>query len=323
MKPFVVAEVGSNWNDLNDCRASIQQAKNCGADAVKFQLFSHEELFGQKSGAIWKLGDAIVDHPSSLPKEWLPILKEKCDKVGIEFMCTAFSPEGYELINPLVKRHKIASAEMTHVRILEKVASFGKPVILSTGASGRGDITTAAMYLKELGVTDLTLLYCTAAYPARDVDFRRMDYLKGMGFKVGFSDHTTDYCEIPRAAVRHGATVYEKHFKLRDDMTTPDAPHALNVDEFKKMVDVIHGRDNLVWGSGEENDMVLQHNRRLIVTKDLKRGDVFQEGVNFGIYRSLKRDEHGLSPFSISRVNGQASLADIKAGDSIGPGDVD
>jgi len=309
-KPFIIAEIGSNWTTLEDCLRSISQAKAAGADAVKFQAFSHHALYGSHQGS-------VPGENGTLPLDWLPKLKIKADAVGIELMCSAFSPELVKAVDPFVNVHKVASAELSHVRILEAVAATGKPVILSTGASGRADIERALEFLKPCPVV---LLYCVAAYPARDIDFRMMNELKAFGCPVGYSDHTTDYGVIPARAVELGACVIEKHMTAIE-ADTPDRPHALTVDEFRKMVLTIRGERPFAWGSGEENPMIVRHNRRLIATHAIPQGEQFIEGKNFGIYRSLRDDTHGLSGFAVARVHGKIATKALAPGDAIGPGD--
>jgi len=315
----VIAEVGSNWSTFEDAKDSIPMAKACGADAVKFQLFDDLDLYGRPP--LNEDETNITGMYSWLDEDWLPKLKEKADACGIEFMCTAFSPEGYDLVNPLVKRHKIASAELTHKRILQKVNSFKKPVILSTGAATEGDIRTALELLCDCPVT---LLYCVAAYPAGIVDLGVMLKLRAtFDTPVGFSDHTTDWLSAPQSAVGYGATVIEKHFKIRDNPAWPDNGHALLPDQFKAMIRVINGKHESVIGpSAEEKDMVTQHRRRLVATKDIQVGELFKEGANFGIYRSLIPDTKALSGFAVDFVNGKSAKKAIKAGQGVGPDEV-
>ena len=337
--PFIIAEVGSNWRTLDDCKQSIAMAKRAGADAVKFQAFTHEALYGgppPKVGVRFGfVGDPPDDHrPHELPLDWLPILAEKAKDTGIEFMVSAFSPELVQAVDPYVNLHKVASAELSHLRILEAVRDTGKRVVLSTGASGPKDVAEALRVLETAIPTrapngyvpptwehKVVLMYCVAAYPARDIDFRMLDELKQrFECPVGYSDHTTDYNVIPRTAVEWGACVLEKHFTAIE-ADTPDRPHSLTVDEFKKMVQSIKGERPFSWGSGEEKDMMTRHNRRLIATKEIKAGQTLQEGENFGIYRSLQEDTRGLSGFAAPSVNGRVAAKAIQAGQAIGPGD--
>lgn len=314
----IIAEVGSNWATLEDCKKSIQLAKACGADAVKFQLFDDIALYGQpRTDRIFAEYNPLIDKPQGvLPIEWLPILKEKADAFGIEFMCSAFSPELIEVVDPFVKTHKVASAELTHVRMLEKLRAIRKPVILSTGASGDADIRMA---IETLADTPVTLMYCVAEYPARIVSPGRIQGMHDtFGVDVGFSDHTTDVLCIPIMAMDAGATVIEKHVNFVGAQG-PDADYALTTDEFRIMCDGLRG--NTIRAPAEK-DMRLRHNRRLIAIRDIAVGETLKEGENFGIFRSLKDDTQALTPWVVNRVNGKMALAAVKAGDGIGPNSV-
>lgn len=331
--PFIIAEVGSNWRTLDDCKLSVAMAKRAGADAVKFQAFGPRDLHGMIEGEYEaaQRGYALdvrglIGVCPYLDPTWLPILAQKARDTGIEFMVSAFSPELVKAVDPFVSIHKVASAELTHLRLLEAVRETGKPVILSTGASGPRDVTQALTVLtgSQYGRPDrVALLYCVASYPARDIDFRMLDALRDLsrGCQVGYSDHTTDYNVIPRLAVEKGACVLEKHFTAIE-ADTPDRPHSLTVDEFKKMVQSIKGERPFAWGSGEEKEMQLRHNRRLIATREIQAGQTLVEGENFGIYRSLREDTRGLSGFAAPAVNGRVAAKAIQAGEAIGPGDV-
>lgn len=316
--PYIIAEIGSNFRNYEDCIVSIQQAKHAGADAVKFQLYTDEELYGFK---------LEKEMPGLLWRNWLPQLKYEADKFKIDFLCTAFSPDGYQTVNEYVSMHKVASAEATHLRILQKVKSFGKPVILSTGAKGKDDIHMALEVLKPL---DVTLMYCVAAYPAQDIDLYQIHSLRGIfRTSVGYSDHSTDIETIPPLSFSHGGCMIEKHFTIIPEIETPDRPHSINPDQFKRMVFSIRERkykpidtplDMYSDWKGprpEEKPMVLRHNRRLIAIKDLSIGEELQEGINFGIYRSLKDDTRAAHPFMIDRFIGKKVKVEVKAGDGL------
>ena len=335
---FIIAEVGSNWRTLEDCANSISQAKACGADAVKFQAYDHQALYGcpdpvPKGGVGWvRYGAANGGYgtmkpssvrDSSLPLEWLPKLKEKADAVGIEFMCSAFSTELLGAVDPHVNIHKLASAEMCHVGMLKKLREIGKPVIVSTGAQHIEDIQRAVTIL---GGTPKVFMYCVAAYPARLIDFFAMISLQERSREmVGFSDHSTDALVIPSVAVANGAVAIEKHVNFVG-ATGPDAPHSLTGDEFKAMVKDLRRTARPGWTdigpAKEEKSMITRHKRRLIATREILEGDTLTEGVNFGIYRSLKDESHAFSPFRVDQVNGKTARKTIRAGDGIGPGDV-
>jgi sialic acid synthase SpsE len=310
-KAFIIAEVGSNFVTFEDCKESISAAKQVGADAVKFQLYDHEALYGLPGQLKGQLDPA-----------WLPYLSHKAKAVGIEFMCSAFSPDQAEAVNPYVNIHKVASAELTHVRILEKLRSFGKPVFLSTGASGARDISMA---LDRLKPTPTVLMYCIASYPANQIQLSTIAQLRQtFGGLVGYSDHSTDVLQIPKWAVHlYKSCVIEKHVTFIE-ADTPDRPHSLTASQFKAMVESIREPDKLgaIGSTSEEEDMLLRHNRRLIATRDIGVGETLKEGVNFGIFRSLHNDTKALSPWVINEVNGKRVLNHLKAGEGIGPRDI-
>jgi sialic acid synthase SpsE len=305
---FIIAECGSNWSTIDDCITSISNAKACGADAVKFQLFSSHELYGSN----------IRPLTTCLPREWVPVLAEKAQACGIEFMCTPFSEDGLKFLDPYVKRHKIASSDLCHTPLLVAAAKTGKPIILSTGGHGLKDIQYALEGVLS-GYKQITLLYCESSYPAYHTDVRKLDLLRSFGFPVGISDHSKEIYSVPASAKEKGCVIIEKHVNFVG-ATGPDAPHSLNLTEFKEMVDVIRGGNhtpNLI--SPYEVDMVTMHNRRLIATKDVRKGDKLYYDGNYGIYRSTRHDTAGMHPVMAPNVNGKTAALDIKQGDPIGP----
>lgn len=308
---FIVAEVGSNWSSLIDCLDSIGMAKNCGADAIKYQLFTRECLYGYGNPEV---------RLYELDPAWLPKLKAEADHHGIEFMCTAFSPEGVDLVDPYIKRHKIASAELSHAPLLERVRGKNKPVLLSTGGSSLTDVNLALNMLGE----NTTLLYCVSAYPAKDINLYGIDLLRNtFPRRVGYSCHSADIATSVSAVHYHQAVVIEKHFKLRADMDTPDSQHSLCPQKFKKMVKMIRGNpcDHVTFPSHQEEDMLFFHNRRLIVTKPIKCGEMFKYDDNFGVYRSLSKDVHAITGFAYGQITGKFATKDLSPGDPIGPRD--
>lgn len=304
-KPFVVAEVGSNWRDLGQCIASIEAAKRCGADAVKFQAFNYEALYGLKYSST---GSGIDN--ATLPLEWLPNLKRAADALGIEFMCTAFSPELVAVVDPFVSVHKVASSDATWPQMLEAVAKTGKPSLVSFGAKTYGEIGNA---LKILG-SNATPMRCVAAYPA---DFYSLGDV-GEWINWGLSDHSLGY-SVPVYASKRACLVIEKHFTAFPDLDTPDRPHSLTPAQFTRMVKLIRGEPV----ESEETAMFLRHNRRLIATSDIEPGQHLRYGVNFGAYRSLKDDTRGASPLDWEKVNGRMAKGEIKRGASIALEDVE
>jgi len=330
-EPFIIAEVGSNWRTLDDCLASIEAAKKAGADAVKFQAFDYESLYGMKYGekVFWglsKLADSI------LSLDWLPHLKNRADSIGIEFMCSAFSPELIEEVDPYVNIHKLASAEMCHVRMLEKLAKIDKPVFISTGGHTLEEIGRSLnifgysgggrMGNPDVWFTPLVLMYCVSSYPAQEIYLENVSYYRQkFNTLVGYSDHSLDIRNIPTLAAALGSCVIEKHFKAIE-CDSPDSSHSLNIQQFSQMVSAIRGKENRELLTQSEQAMILRHNRRLIATKDIKVGEVFRENSNFGIYRSLRDSPSFFTPFRIHEVEGRKAKNEIQIGDALTQEDV-
>lgn len=268
---FIVSEVGSNWLTFDDCIESIKVSAQVGASAVKFQMYTHTELYGYPMPMpVNNLNPLITGRmPGELPREWIPKLASACDEHKIEFMCTAFSPEGYRFIDPYVKRHKIASAENSDAEILAQVQGFNKPILMSTGGSSLSEIKLAVDTLQSnvySPVPEVTLMYCVSAYPAKNVNLETMTFLSLFSLKLdnyGYSCHTDEWVTPVMAANNYRAAVIEKHFKVRP-MYTPDSDHSILPDEFKKMVDAIRGGLKPQFPDPQEEDMVKYHKRRYI-----------------------------------------------------------
>jgi N,N'-diacetyllegionaminate synthase len=308
--PYVIAEVGSNWRSFADAKDSVSMAKKCGADAVKFQFFRESDLYGTEPSDDLKSNE--------LPAEWLPLLKEKADACGIDFLCTAFSPLGLKLIDPLVGAHKVASAENRYDELLLAMGATNKPIIISCGGSGLGDILAIAKFCKEHIKQKVVFLYCNAAYPSRYHNLFNIDDLRkclsGEGFHdIGFSDHSLDVIYAPLSAHRHfGARVIEKHFRLDHITNTPDAGHSLDTSEFSAMVTALRKLNTGVYGTIEEKPFYEKINRRMVATKKIPKGSLLidrGQDKNYGFYRSLKP-----APEALARIPvGARAANDIDA----------
>jgi sialic acid synthase SpsE len=229
---FVIAEVGSNWRDEADCLASIRMANEAGADAVKFQHFTGRELYGRES-----------DVRGGIPAEWFESLRAYADKRHIEFMCSAFSPEGYGRVDPFVNAHKVASCEAVAHPIVEAALSFGKPTIISMGALTLDEIASRAKVWDPLQVIPM---YCRATYPAHDISPGVVCALArafGPTFTIAVSDHSPSIFPF-------FGPVHEKHVNFVG-CDSADAPHSLSGSDFARMVRHIRGQVEL-WSPPEQ-----------------------------------------------------------------------
>ncbi|MBI3953638.1 MAG: N-acetylneuraminate synthase family protein, partial [Chloroflexi bacterium] len=256
---FIIAEAGSNHNgSLAQAKRLIDVAAEAGADAVKFQLFRASKLYPKSAGEseFLKMARPIYDiiADMEMPYEWLPELAGYCQEKGIIFLASVFDEESADRMDPYVPAHKIASAEMTHLPLVQHVARKGKPVIISTGTADMGEVAATVEAFLQTGNKRLMLMQCTTFYPAplESLNLRGMVTMKdAFGVPVGFSDHSRDPLVGPLAAVALGANLLEKHFTLSNRLPGPDHSYALEPLELRLMVQKMREVEQAL-GSGKK-----------------------------------------------------------------------
>ena len=211
--------------------------------------------------------------------------------------------------------YKIASFEISDIPLIKKVASFGKPVILSTGIAKKNEIDDAIEACRSVGNEEIVLLKCTSGYPApfEQINLRTIkSFQKDYNVIPGLSDHTLGI-EVPIAAVALGARVIEKHIILDRSLGGPDAHFSLEPAEFKMLVNTVRniekslGRETyeLTESSKQSRDFM----RSLYVVIDVKEGEPFTaENV-----RSI-RPGYGMAPKNYEKILGKRASQDIERG---------
>lgn len=303
---YVIAEIGSNWETLDDCLFSIAAVKRAGAHAVKFQLYTHRELYGVNGVC-----------RGELPREWVPKMAAEAKDVGIDFLCSAFSADGVRFLDPYVKYHKVASSELSDTSILAAIKETGKRPILSTGSAQMYEIRTACAYFNNP-----ILLYCCAEYPARHADLRWVRHLEAIfNCECGFSDHTDHVYGLALEALRQGVAYYEKHVTCFPNLRSPDAAHSITDLELRHLLNApyCYYLDDKNWASW---DMMARHKRRYVATVHINAGDELVKGNNYGAYRSMI-DAKYVSPMAFEIPSGAKATREINFGEVILPGDVD
>jgi len=323
---FIVAELSANHlQKFDNAVKLIKAAKEAGADAVKLQTYTPDtitidcdnEYFQIKQGTLWD-GKTLYQlyKEAYMPWEWQPKLKEIADEIGIDLFSTAFDPTAVDFLEEMgVPVHKVASFEIVDIPLIEKMASTGKPLIISTGMATLSEIEEAVQAARKAGTTEIALLKCTSAYPAppEEMNLRTIPHLaEAFGVPVGLSDHTLGIA-VPVAAVALGACIVEKHFTLSRDIPGPDSAFSLEPQEFKAMVEAIRVAEKALgkvsYEVGEREAASRVFRRSLFVVKDMKAGEVFtHENV-----RSI-RPGYGLPPKFLKEVLGRRAACDIKAG---------
>jgi N-acetylneuraminate synthase len=316
--PYIIAEIGSNHNgDLELCRKLVETAKECGADAVKFQSWSKKSLICRAEYARNVTYEDKVRHFGSLAEmvekyqfsvEQHGEIAEFCKKIGITFLSTPFSPEEVDLLDSLaVACFKIASMDINHLKLLEFVGGKKKPVILSTGMASLGEIERAIKVLQGNGSGPIALLHCISIYPPQyqNIHLRNIPMLsQAFNLPVGFSDHTIGTA-IPLAAIALGACIIEKHFTLNKEMEGWDHwisadPHELQTIAFeaKNVFQALGSTVRVV--TDAEMEKRKKFRRRLIVKRHMAKDEILTEGdIDF------KRPGTGIAPDEMRYVIGR------------------
>lgn len=277
---YIIAEAGVNHNgSLELAKKLVDAALAAGATAVKFQMFRTDLLvaptFREQHAMLKKY---------ELTAEQFAELKRYCDKSGISFLATPFDPASAEQLRRFEPdAYKIGSGDLTCHALLSQVARYKKPVLLSTGISGLGDIEAALACLED-GGAEVALLHCTSAYPAPfdSVNLRAIDTLRSaFGKEVGYSDHTPGI-EISLAAVALGCRIIEKHFTLDRNMEGPDHQASLEPDELKRLVESVRHIERAMGSkrkrmSDAETETKKKARRGIYLARDMSAGDVVSE----------------------------------------------
>ena len=232
MKSFIVAEIASNWEgSFTKATKLIQESKNAGADAVKFQMWRANDLYNVKHPN-WKF-----IKKSEITFEKAKKLKKIADKIKIEFFCSAFYPEAVEFLEKLkVKRYKIASRtclfkDPFSLETLQKKSNTRKPVIISMGMGGNQKRINHIFTKNKK-----TFCYCISEYPT---NIEKINWKKAVTFN-GFSDHTLGItASITFALLKKQQNsqniIIEKHVKLSNSKG-PDASSSIDTNELSKLV---------------------------------------------------------------------------------------
>ncbi len=324
-KVIIIAEAGVNHNgNFELAKKMIIEAKQAGADYVKFQTAVPELVISsiapkaeyQKKTTGSEQSQLDMCRAIHLPLSDYALLKDICDKEGIGFMSTPFDLVSIDTLEPLdMDYYKIPSGEITNLPYLRKIASKGRPVIMSTGMSEMDEIADAIKILEDGGLSrkQITLLHCNTQYPTpmEDVNLAAMRTIGDtFGVTVGYSDHTQGI-EIPIAAVAMGAKVIEKHFTLDCNMEGPDHKASLEPHQLKTMVNAIRNVEKAIGSeakhaSTSETPNKVVARKSIIASRDIKKGELLTED-NI----TVKRPGNGISPMRWDEVIGTTAVRDF------------
>jgi len=314
---YVIAEIGHNHGgSLETAKSLFEEAKNCGAHAVKLQKRDNRGLFTREAYAKPyenenSFGATYGEHREALEfgrAEYVE-LKAFCDELGVTFFATAFDFASADLLAELnMPAYKIASGDLTNTPLLRHVARIGKPVIFSTGGGTLDDVRRAHATLVEEN-DRIAVLQCTAGYPAEwdeldlgVIDTYRREFPEAV---VGFSSHDNGIAMAVAAYVL-GSRIVEKHFTLNRAQKGTDHVFSLEPVGLRKMVRDLR-RTRVAIGDGSktvhpsEVAPATKMGKKLVAARDLPAGHVLGEGDI-----ALKSPGDGLPPYELERVLGWA-----------------
>lgn len=277
---LIIAEIGNNHEGaLARAEAMVEAAARAGADAVKFQTIVPDRLVAPDQVERLRQLERFRLTPDQFAR-----LAEHAGNTGVTFLSTPFDLDSVDWLNPLVPAFKIASGDNDFYPLLERVATTGKPVLLSSGMADLDQVLASRDFLwqvwKKAGLTgELAVLHCVSSYPTppEEANLRAITELSGIGIVPGYSDHTVGVAAAP-LAVALGARIIEKHFTL-DKQLSSFRDHRLSADpvEFAELVRRVRETEAMLGSGGKqvqpsEAASTRSARRSIVARRDLPAG---------------------------------------------------
>lgn len=320
-KPYIIAEAGVNHEgDMNLAYRLIDEAKEGGADAIKFQTYKAKSLASKNSPYYWDIKKEPTTSQYNLFKKYdtfwkneFEKLKTRCDEIDIEFMSTPFDLESANFLNDLMDVFKISSSDITNKPFIQHICGFEKPIILSTGASNIDEIEKAVSWI---GNIPFSLLHCILNYPT-NYNFANLGMIKDLQARfpkkiIGYSDHTLpDQMKILEMATLLGASILEKHFTHDKNLEGNDHYHAMDKEDLKIFISKL---SFIIECIGDQNkhsipseELSRKNARRsLVSTRKIPVDSIIKNSD-----LTWKRPANGISPEFIERVIGKKTIKEI------------
>lgn len=334
--PYIVAEIGGNHNgDMSLALRMIAKAKECGADAVKFQLYRKKDLWTNDHLKELNDGSVKLENVSNWSTKELGLnnifeqiekfaVQEKehvqyfdfARKLGIDYSTSTFTKEDVDFcVDQKVAFLKVASCDVTNLDLIEYTLSKKYPTLISLGMASLAEIENIVRMIPQDCKDKVVLLHCVSLYPPKD-EYVNLNFIntlkKTFGVRVGYSDHTLGF-SIPLAAVSLGAEVIEKHFTLDKNMPGWDHKVSANpqemriiCEESKRIIDSLG--DGIKKVSYDELEKQKKFRRSMATAKGLKEGHVIERDDI--VY---KRPGTGIPADRIDEIIGRRVNKDIDA----------
>jgi N-acetylneuraminate synthase len=325
--PFIIAEMSGNHNQsLERALEIIEAAAKSGVHAIKLQTYTADtmtldlaegEFFIDDPNSLWK-GNSLhtLYEKAHTPWEWHGPIFERARQLGLIAFSSPFDETAVDFLESLdVPCYKIASFENTDIPLIKKVATTGKPMIISTGMATVAELDETVRTVRATGCKDLVLLKCTSTYPTtpENSNLLTIPHMRELfNCEVGLSDHTMGI-GASVAAVALGATVIEKHFTLDRSDGGVDSTFSLEPDELAQLVieteRAWQALGRVVYGPTKAEKRAVMQRRSIYVAKDLKAGEVLTK-------ENLRciRPAYGLAPRHYERLLGKTVRCDVKKG---------
>tara|TARA_X000000950_G_scaffold229307_2_gene277137 strand:- start:5743 stop:6810 length:1068 start_codon:yes stop_codon:yes gene_type:complete len=323
--PYLIAEAGVNHGgNLNTAYQLIDEAQEGGADAIKFQTYKADTIASKNSPAYWDLSQEPTSSQYQLFKRYdkfwkeeFEKLKKHCDIQGIEFLSTPFDLESANFLNDLMDVFKISSSDITNKPFIKYICNFGKPIILSTGASNLPEIHKTVDWIKDSG-NDLALLHCILNYPTddRNAHLNMISDLKEHFSNeiIGYSDHTLPKdMKVLEYAHLLGANIIEKHFTHDKTLPGNDHYHAMDKTDLIVFRQIIKRLNTLLGSSKQKHSIETEEisrinaRRSIVLSRPVKKNNMLTEGD-----LTCKRPGTGISPAFWDEVVGMKVIRDLE-----------
>ena len=326
-QPFIIAEMSGNHNQSLDRALKIVEAvARSGAQGLKLQTYTPDtmtldlnegEFFISDEKSLWK-GRSLYElyQEAHTPWKWHEPIFKRARELGLIVFSTPFDETAVDFLEDLdVPCYKIASFECVDLPLIKKVASTGKPIILSTGAASVAEIGEAVDTAQLAGCKDIVLLKCTSTYPAspKNSNLLTIPHMRELfNCEVGLSDHTTGI-GVAVASVALGASVIEKHFTLSRTDGGVDAAFSLELEEMKTLVEETkrawQAIGQIRYGPTQAEQKARMRRRSLYIAEDMQQGDVLTP-------QNLRRIRpgHGLPPKYYDVFLGRKTTKAVKKG---------
>lgn len=325
--PFIIAELSGNHNQsLERALAIVDVIADSGAHALKLQTYTADtmtlnlterEFFIDDVNSLWR-GNSLYQlyEKAYTPWEWHEALFKRARERNLLAFSTPFDATAVDFLEKLnVPAYKVASFENIDLPLIHKVASTGKPLIISTGMATLAEIDDAVRTAREAGCQELVLLKCTSNYPASPASSNLMSiptFRSLFNCEVGLSDHTLGIGAAV-ASIALGAVVIEKHVTLSRAEGGVDAAFSLEPQELKQLVTETYtaweALGTVQIGPTPEEIASKVFRRSLYICEDLQAGDVLTPQNLRAI-----RPGYGLPPKYLSKLLGKKVSKVVKKG---------